>query len=367
MLKIQRMLKKAPLEKIIDKYTLRACYHPTDDRVILNYTKDSPKLSPIVKECRGLVLNKQTGDLVARAFSRFFNVGEVRQHFKKFNWSAFECQQKHDGSLILLYYWNGEWAINTRGSFGDGKVNESEKTWHDLFYMVIPKKDLEFFDKRYTYIFELVGPYNKVVRSYKQTDLILLSIFQKEKELSYYDYMFLANSLHLKTPENLYFSSIKEIEDYVMKLEENDPTNEGVVICDDANRRWKIKNKRWFDLSRLKGETGNLFHPKHLLPFILKTEHNGWGGHTNYIKELLTYFPEAKECYYKYDNKIWTLYEELDTLWKNHSKLESQKDFALAIKHHPLAGILFNCRSKGIDLDISFKQSEQYILREIMK
>jgi len=194
MLKIQRMLKKAPLEKIIDKYTLRACYHPTDDRVILNYTKDSPKLSPIVKECRGLVLNKQTGDLVARAFSRFFNVGEVRQHFKKFNWLAFECQEKHDESLILLYYWNDEWQINTRGSFGDGKVNESEKTWHDLFYMAIPKKDLEFFDKRYTYVF------------YKRIDLILLSIFNKEVELSHWDYKFLADTLDLRIPIDYLFT-----------------------------------------------------------------------------------------------------------------------------------------------------------------
>ena len=360
MLNIQRALKKVSLEKIIDKYKLKVCYHPTDDRVILNYTIFSPKFSPIAKECRGLVLNKTTGDLIARSFPRFFNVGETRHRFKKFDWDNFVCQEKLDGSLILLYHWHDEWHVNTRGSFGDGVVNDSEKTWHQLFNDGFNWLDFSkrWANEKFTYVFELTSPYNKIVRAYNETNLTLLSVFEGEKELPYSDLEDISWQCWIYIPKNhsRQIRTMHEIEQHLLKLENEDPTQEGFVIRDINNNRWKLKNKGYLNLHRMKGEGENRFHPKYLLPFILKQDSD----------ELLTYFPEVETKYYEYYDKVWKSYGMLCFLWGKYKDLESQKEFALAIKHHPLSCVLFNCRNKNIDLFEAFKQSERSILRILL-
>lgn len=358
MLNIQRALKKVSLEKIIDKYKLKVCYHPTDDRVILNYTIFSPKFSPIAKECRGLVLNKTTGKLIARSFPRFFNIGETKHGFKKFDWDNFVCQEKLDGSLILLYHWHDEWHVNTRGSFGDGKVNESEKTWRDLFDEAFYWRNfLELWsNEKFTYVFELTSPYNKVVRSYSSTNLTLLSVFDGEKELPLSD-VDIVGDYYGRMPNHYYnLNNLDIIQEALIRLEDKDPTQEGFVIRDINNNRWKLKNKGYLNLHRMKGEGENRFHPKYLLPFILKQDSD----------ELLTYFPEVETKYYEYYDKVWKSYGMLCFLWGKYKDLESQKEFALAIKNNPLSCVLFNCRNKNLELLESFKQSERSILRILL-
>jgi tRNA splicing ligase len=46
--------------------------------VVLNYNQiNSPKLDPIVRECRGLILDRNSGySVVARSFDWFWNYGE---------------------------------------------------------------------------------------------------------------------------------------------------------------------------------------------------------------------------------------------------------------------------------------------------
>ena len=115
------------LEDLQDKYGIRHTKHE-DGRVILNYHQiDSykHKFDPIVRECRGLVTHVDGWPLIARAFERFFNLGEDLDGQKGFNWTNCVAQHKEDGSLIIVYYWNGSWHINTKGSFGDGEVSSS--------------------------------------------------------------------------------------------------------------------------------------------------------------------------------------------------------------------------------------------------
>jgi tRNA splicing ligase len=146
MLKTQEYLKKNSLEKLIKDYALEATYSPVGESlVILNYSQiDSPKHSPITKECRGLVLNTQTYEVVAKGFSRFFNYGESREEINNFNWKNFSTQNKEDGSLIIFYWYEDLWFVNTRASFGLGKVGNSNFTWEELFYQTINEKSIDY-------------------------------------------------------------------------------------------------------------------------------------------------------------------------------------------------------------------------------
>ena len=98
-----------------------------------------------------------------------------------------------DGSYINLFNWRSQWYITTRGSWAEGQINNTDKTWKEIFLVALGIENLEqlntdsrynLLDKRYNYVFELCSPYNKVVRYYKEPQGYLLGIFNGEMEYS---------------------------------------------------------------------------------------------------------------------------------------------------------------------------------------
>lgn len=66
--------------------------------VILNYSQiDSPKNHPIVMECRQLVLEKGTWNIIHMAMKRFFNYGEALELTADFDYSRAVALDKIDG------------------------------------------------------------------------------------------------------------------------------------------------------------------------------------------------------------------------------------------------------------------------------
>ena len=91
----------------------------------------------------------------------------------------------------MLYYWNGVWRVNTRGSFAKGNVSSvCSYSWEELFWKGINefcdnKHDGNFagLNINYTYIFELCSPYNQVVEYHPETKIIYLgSVYIEKKE-----------------------------------------------------------------------------------------------------------------------------------------------------------------------------------------
>lgn len=353
MLQVQKWLKEHDnLDMLENQLGITHNLSSVDSRVILNYSQiESPKTNPIVRECRGLVLDTVDWSLVARSFSRFFNWGEVLDERDNFNWNDCVCQHKEDGSLILLYHWRGNWHINTRNSFGGGEVNDSGYTWRELFNSCVDYKDLP---TQYTYVFELCSPYNKIVRTYSNATAYLLTIYDKHNELPFHIYKESARIAGLNTPSYHTFDHINMVHDYIDQLSQNDNTFEGIVLRDSDNRRWKVKSAKYVALHRMFGN-GNLFSVKNLLPFVLAGE----------TAELLTYYPEASGKVNELAQKIENWKKELDNLWFVYHDEHSQKKFALAIKNHPLSSILFEARKRDCDWKDIFKDSYKIILNKL--
>ena len=342
MLNVQKYLRGGKtLVDLKAELAIEFTLHETEPLVILNYSMiDSNKLDPIVRECRALVLERETWDIVAAAFPRFFNWGEVQEEMPLFNWDNFWVNTKEDGSLIPVYYYNGEWRINTRSTFGKGECGQSGKSWHDLIYPLIENK-LESMDKGYTFVFEFVSPWNKVVRYYKDSEVILLSMFKVDKDgavESKYDKVDqAAEILGFRRPIAFHFDNLNDIEQYLEKLEKEDPTNEGVVICDNELRRWKMKNKDYVRLHYLFSMKQP--NPKFLVPLVLKE--------SNELPELLTYYPEFQGAVDDIRAKLEEGLQTLIFVWKEYRYIEDQKEFAIAIMGKtPFTGILFNVRKK---------------------
>lgn len=328
---------------------IQACLHETLPLAILNYNQiESPKTHPIVRECRGLVLERDTWKLVARAFPRFFNWGEVEDELRIFNWDDCHVQGKEDGSLGILYNYKGEWHFNTRGSFADSTMSFQEFTWQQLFcaaFGVETLSDLSghvALSPRNTYVFELVSPYNQIVRQYDNPAVYLLSVFRGREEVSLAEADFMAelmnrNRLNVWRPAVWKFDNIKDVEDHVYTLSEQDQTFEGVVLRDNENRRWKIKSGTYVALHRMRGEGDNLFNPKHQIKFILMGE----------TDEVIGYFPIAKDSILKHKKIVDDAQAQLERVWEEHWEIEDQKEFALAIcPKTKFASILFNLRKE---------------------
>lgn len=75
-----------------------------DNLVIFSYHYANPKVfmeHPIAKELRGIVFDKETGEVVARPFPKFFNLGEEACTVTEDD--VVTANEKIDGSLISLF------------------------------------------------------------------------------------------------------------------------------------------------------------------------------------------------------------------------------------------------------------------------
>jgi hypothetical protein len=317
------------LEKLTEEYAIKTYEHPVLNLVGFKYNQiNSPRFNNIVRFSRGTVLERGTWNLVAQGFKRFYNYDEFEEDREKFNWNCFSSTEKCDGSIIFLYNYKGQWLINTSGSFGEGNVGFSNFTWSELFWNTL-KKDKEVFlnslNPNCCYIFELCTLFNKIVRSYPEPSVFLLSITERiNGELKYEwtcgEIKFEANRLKLRIPEVFNFKAIDEILIYLKGLESSDPSNEGVVVRDNQNIRFKIKSESYLRLHHM-FDNGNVANPKYFVPFILKGEK----------EEVLSYFNELRSILDEAERKIQKEWDNLLDIWKKYSKLESQKEFACSI------------------------------------
>jgi RNA ligase len=176
----------------IDAGDVRVQTHPEfPELCIFNYTEAtqfSKKWNNITLQCRGLILNNRTGEIVARPWEKFFNLGE-RDNRIDFN-GPVEVTDKMDGSLGILYQRpDGAFAIATRGSFASAQAVHATALLGDKYgYLFDYETGIggqnAFGDmvRNYTYLFEIIYPDNRIVCNYgKMDDLVLLGGVQKER------------------------------------------------------------------------------------------------------------------------------------------------------------------------------------------
>lgn len=354
MLEVQKYLKSGKtLEDLKTEFDIGASHHPTLPIFNLNYGLDTPKLHPFSIECRSLCLDKNF-DLVARAFPRFFNLHEALEINDKFVWDSFIADEKTDGSLIKYFNYRGQWIVSTRSGFGDNNVEDSGVTFSELFYKAFDPDDAKNLSEHVSYVFELVSPLNKVVREYPETRLYLLAAYQGEIEMSSLYCDKIAQLISCHRPQKYEFRSANQIYDFIRKVEISDPTFEGLVIRDFNGLRIKIKSTSYLALHRLRGEGKNRFSPKYLVPLLL----------ANDVDELVSYFQEVKDTVDQVRDRLELHETRICDLWEKVKGIESQKDFALAIKNEtPFTGMLFTARKNGIHPREVWKASPDLICK----
>lgn len=358
----------ANFELLRETYGIKPNFHPQYPLVILNYDQiESPKMEKIVRECRGLVLDTSDYTLVAACMERFFNLGEAEEITSKFVWDeGVVSRTKEDGSLITLFWnkYSNSWMVKTRGSWADMPIGDNKPRWDELVFSLLKPEYLKDitgtgFNPKFTYIFELCSSYNQVVRYYPDPKLFLLTIIDvgTNQEWISHEVDISARYKELERPAKINLSNVEEVKAYIQKLEEEDGTNEGLVLMDRNGLRVKVKSQTYLAFSRL-GNNGNIASDKNLIPLILANEQD----------EAIAIFPYIKPRIDELKEILLKLNEEMYHYWIRSRDLESQKDFALAIKDCKLSSLLFRARKSGGDLkelNQLFRESSELLIKII--
>ena len=340
MLEVQKYLKENSLESLSQEYGIKYKFDATSELVILTYSMiNSQKTHPITRECRGLVLDVSSGDVVSMAYHRFFNYGEAEAGH---DMDILKCTavEKLDGSLISIFNHKGKWRIATRGVIDPEDLTPTEKyTFTELIHQCLPKDDaFKDFDENVIYLCEICSPDNRIVTMYKETELVITGARSKT-DFSELDYGELESLAVVSSDDNKVrvaktFDMIKLIELENINNERS-AEFEGFVVVDYTERqnghfnRFKFKNARYVALHHIRDQIGN---NRAVLGLVISDD----------TEEVLLHFPELSHIIEGIRCKFLEHLCEVNEIEsKVNFDCETRKDLAMQVKDSKVSAYLF--------------------------
>lgn len=331
--------------------------HPTLDLLIWNY---SPKVQydklwdDVTIRCRGLITDS-SGNTVVQPFKKFFNYEEVVKEIPIKNDYVY-IQEKMDGSLGILFNYQGQWIMATRGSF------ISEQAIRGL-EIIKSKYNLDPWLKEYAYLVEIIYPENRIVVDYGKEKITFLSVVLNQTYK--WDNPINDSELHWTTANSVfYINNIKKKD--IVKTEQhfnfseqlyndlknkNEKNKEGYVLrFFPSNFRVKIKFEEYVRLHKILTNISN----RDIWEY-LKDEKP--------FDELINHVPdEFYEWVKKTADDLVNQYEKIQTksltdfatIIKS-CNIGDRKSFALEAIKHPTPSILFSMLDKRDYRDIIWK------------
>ena len=267
--------------------------------------------NPIVREARGIIFKRDNwSHPVCWPFNKFGNFGE--NWVPEIDWSTAFVSEKIDGSLIKVWWdWSEGWHISTNGSIDAYKADLGSVLMHEFgtyFYTTICKyyntfdDFVENLDVDLTYMFELVGPYNRVVIPYDESAIYFLGARNKYTGEEFNCSKITAGALSMgrfKLPAQY---SLSSVDDCIKAAELKPWDDEGFVVCDALFNRVKIKSPAY--VMAHYARNNNVITRKHLIQIILSGETEEFLCYASDYKEELEKVQHLMNSFYKVGDQI---------------------------------------------------------------
>lgn len=262
------------------------------DYIMFNYNQITSDFSDdIVKEARGIILEADTLKPACVPFFKFFNIDE--DNADKIDWSTAKVQEKIDGSLIKMWFnpYEQKWMVSTNRCINAFSCKLPNNLVYDnfgeLFLEAINNSSIREMDLNtdYTYMFELVSPYNKVVIDYPEIKIYHIGT-RNNKTLKEIDV-----DIGVEKPKEYDLKTEAQVRLAAQKLPFNE---EGYVVVDKNYNRVKVKSPAYVNAHIL--VNNHTINKKKVLELILRDGQS----------EFLSYFPEYKEIFKEIYNKLET-------------------------------------------------------------
>ena len=205
---------------------------------------------------RGIVFEEATGKLVALPYSKFFNVEELFYEnqltdrakllpveFQPNFTGRFRVLEKADGSCAVVYFYNGEWYVNTRGSF-----NSDQAIWAKAWMDSHIRTDL--MNVNHTYLFEIIYPDNRIVVDYGDKESLVLTGIIDTESGEEFDVDYLQAESEKIGCEMVKVFVFEKFEDLFKARDLLSVNEEGFVITFDNGYKCKLKGKAYCDVHR---------------------------------------------------------------------------------------------------------------------
>ncbi len=296
--------------------------HPTLPLTIWNYTEKVQYESlwdEVTLSARGLVTDG-SGRVVARPFSKFFNIEEGKHTPTQ----EFEVFEKMDGSLGIVFVYHGQVVYATRGSFASDQAKWMAD-WgskYNFSHIIV---------EGYTYLFEIIYPQNMIVVNYGgESRLVLLGVIKTDTgEETSWDDLSLVDGWDL-------VKRYDGISDYTTLKGIINNNQEGFVVRFSNGDRVKIKGEEYLRLHRIMTNLSTTS--------IWEVLSNGGD-----ILSTLTDVPdEFYDKIHQYSKELMDKYTALENEYHFIFKILSKSDdfefrpgFAELAKRHKYPAILF--------------------------
>lgn len=314
----------------------------SDSLVLFKYIQFQSDFNiPLVRESRGIILEKDTWEIVCLPFPKFFNSGEELAYPINFN-KPYRVLEKFDGSLIKLYNYRGKWHVATNGTiFASSADTMYNKNFQDLFDDIVPPAQFDEFteglNENCTFLFELIHPLNPHIVDYKDEKfLALIGIrdrqYETDRDVLPYGIMFYG--FNVRPARTYEVNSLNDAIELAEQYSKRGNEFEGFVISQiedgEVVGRVKIKGSKYVLLHRVLGAITQGTSLKSLIEIFLLGEESEVESYlTLFPKDIQKIYWDTKEKFYNFVNYIDETLIWVDTL--EYTNLD-RKEKALKIK-----------------------------------
>ena len=323
------MLEK--LNKYYEDGLLYKQVHPSLPLTIWNYTEKvqyENLWDEVTLMCRGLVTDDK-GDIVATPFKKFFNIEEGKYTPTE----NFEVYEKMDGSLGIVFWYEGQWVLATRGSFtSDQAIKGTE---------ILKKYNTDIMFRHLTFCFEIIYKNNRIVVDYGDDEkLVLLGTFDKSGK-EYDAEMWGEYGFDVVKK----YDGIKDFKE-LKEMVKND--QEGFVVKFTNGDRIKVKGVEYLRLHKIMTNVSTtgiweyLKNGEDVMELLKDVPDEFYNKIKSYVRDLkYSYFQISEDVGKKFDGMMYGKYNDKEPI-------EDRKEFAEWVSTQPkhMSGILFRMFDK---------------------
>lgn len=244
------------LHREIEEGYVQIREHPTEPLRIFTYTRHAQydnHWNKVTMTCRGLIVDHE-GVVVAFPFPKIFVTAMhgVHDFAPPLPNEPFEIFDKLDGSLSIVYHYNGRWRAASKGSFISDQAVWSQG--------VLDGSSTRRLDTGLTYLAESIYPGNRIVVDYGQDEkLVLLAAYETATGIEA-PFEQVRHSWNGIGPEVHWWGFRSDVSELEKRAEDNwtlaglaakGTENEGYVIRYASGVRAKIKLSAYLALHKL--------------------------------------------------------------------------------------------------------------------
>lgn len=321
--------------------------NPSGTLAIFNYSEECTyhrRWNWFERVSRGLILDVQTGEVVARPFDKFFTWWELEE---KPTGLPVEVSEKCDGSLGILYREGGEFKVSTRGGF-----TSSQALWATQY---IKNYDLKNLPEEYTLLFEIIYPGNRIIINYKsREDLVLLGVRNRftGEDLWKHEIRKIAEKFGFSYPLSEDIVDPKLLLERAKTLTED---QEGWVLRYEDGGRVKIKGQKYGDIS---------FQMKKMSDrFIFESlSERGYEETLSEAPEMVQ--PRVKECFRVFSKVQTRLHDQTMEAFARVSGMGTRREIVSYLMTHcpeVFHWVMAEYQGKSCLPDINYRIQKNYL------